>query len=102
MQKTDLTAVRQSVSLAKGLPNAHYIDPTVYQEEKHALLFDQWAGLSVAADVPAPGDAIPLTVLGLPLLLLRDREGEVRVFQNTCRHRGMILVEHTNLSLSVT
>lgn len=94
MQKTDLTAVRQSVSLAKGLPNAHYIDPTVYEEEKHALLFDQWAGLSVAADVPTPGDAIPLTFLGLPLLLLRDREGQVRVFQNTCRHRGMILVEH--------
>ena len=37
MQKTDLTAVRQSVSLAKGLPNAQYIDPTVYEEEKHAL-----------------------------------------------------------------
>ena len=58
-----------------------------------ALLFDQWAGLGVAADVPTPGDAVPLTLLELPLLLLRDREGQVRVFQNTCRHRGMILVE---------
>jgi len=28
----------------------------------------------------------------IPLLILRDHEGQVRVFQNTCRHRGMILV----------
>ena len=31
--------------------------------------------------------------MGMPLLLLRDRNDQVRVFQNTCRHRGMILVE---------
>ena len=93
MPMTDLLAVRQAISLAKGLPNAHYIDPALYEEEKQALLFDQWAGLGVATDVPTPGDAVPLIFLGLPLLLLRDKEGKVRVFQNTCRHRGMILVE---------
>lgn len=90
---TDLGRVRASVEQANGLPNAHYIDPAVYEEEKHALLFSQWAGLAVAADVPEPGDAKPLEFLGLPLLLIRDKDGDVRVFQNICRHRGMILVE---------
>lgn len=90
---TDLGRVRASVEQATGLPNAHYIDPAVYEEEKHALLFGQWAGLAVAADVPEPGDAKPLEFLGMPLLLIRDKDGDVRVFQNICRHRGMILVE---------
>ncbi|MEQ8901362.1 MAG: aromatic ring-hydroxylating dioxygenase subunit alpha [Roseovarius sp.] len=90
---TDLGRVRASVEQANGLPNAHYIDPAVYEEEKHALLFGQWAGLAVAADVPEPGDAKPLEFLGMPLLLIRDKDGDVRVFQNICRHRGMILVE---------
>ncbi|MEP4194976.1 MAG: aromatic ring-hydroxylating dioxygenase subunit alpha [Aliishimia sp.] len=90
---TDLSSVRQPIGTANGLPNAHYIDANVHEEENQALLMNEWAGLAVAADVPTPGDAVPLTFLGMPLLLLRDRDGVVRVFQNTCRHRGMILVE---------
>ncbi len=90
---TDLSRVKEPLGTANGLPNAHYIDPTVFAEERDALLFGQWAGLGVAADVPEAGDAKPITFMGMPLLLLRDRNDQVRVFQNTCRHRGMILVE---------
>ena len=90
---TDLSRVKEPLGTANGLPNAHYIDPTVFAEERDALLFGQWAGLAVAADVPEAGDAKPITFMGMPLLLLRDRNDQVRVFQNTCRHRGMILVE---------
>ena len=90
---TDLSRVKEPLSTANGLPNAHYIDPAVFAEERDALLFGQWAGLAVGADVPEAGDAKPMTFMGMPLLLLRDRNDQVRVFQNTCRHRGMILVE---------
>lgn len=90
---TDLSAVRQPIDRAQGLPNAHYIDAGVYGEERDALLFDGWAGLAVAADVPQQGDAKPVDFLGMPLLIVRDKSGNVRVFQNTCRHRGMILVD---------
>ncbi len=43
--------------------------------------------------MPEPGDARPISFLGMPLLTVRDRDGTLRVFQNTCRHRGMILVD---------
>ena len=89
---SDLSAVCRPVAQAHGLPNAHYVDPGVHAEENRALLMNEWAGLAVAADVPEPGDAVPIDFLGMPLLLIRDRAGTVRVFQNTCRHRGMILV----------
>jgi len=90
---TDLSPVRRPIEAAHGLPNAHYIDEAVFNEERQAVLFDNWAGLAVAADVPEAGDAVPITFLGMPLLLVRDKENAVRVFQNTCRHRGMILVD---------
>jgi len=90
---TDLSTVRRPIDEANGLPNAHYTDAGVFDEEKHALLFANWSGLTVAAEVPDPGDAVPISFLGMPLLVIRDRNNNVRVFQNICRHRGMILVE---------
>lgn len=93
MSPTDLSTVRRPIDQANGLSNAHYIDPEVFAEERQAVLFNNWSGLATGSDVPEIGDAVPLTFLGMPLLVVRDRSGQVRVFQNTCRHRGMILVD---------
>ena len=90
---TDLSGVVAPLSQARGLPNEHYVSQDVFNEEKRAVLFANWSGIGFAKDVPEPGDAKPIDFLGMPLLVVRDREGVVRVFQNTCRHRGMILVE---------
>lgn len=90
---TDLGAVLAKVSQAKGLPNAHYIDQQVFEEERASVLFANWAGVGFGKDIPQPGDAQPVDFLGMPLLLVRDEDGGVNVYQNTCRHRGMILVE---------
>ncbi len=90
---SDLSDVTKPVSLARGLPNAHYIDEEVFKEERQSVLFDNWAGVGFAHDVPNEGDAMPVDFLGMPLLLVRDADGVVKVYQNTCRHRGMILVK---------
>jgi len=88
-----LSSVLTDVNFATGLPNEHYIDPTVFAEERRSVLFANWSGIGFGKDVPEPGDARPVDFLGMPLLIVRDRDGEVGVFQNTCRHRGMILVD---------
>ncbi len=90
--QTDIASVQRPVETANGLSNAHYIDPDVFAEESNAVLKANWAGLAVGADVPAAGDAKPIEFLGIPLLLIRDKDGAVRVFENICRHRGMKLV----------
>ncbi|WP_298256247.1 aromatic ring-hydroxylating dioxygenase subunit alpha [uncultured Litoreibacter sp.] len=90
---SDLNVVTAPIEQAKGLPNAHYTDEARFAEENKAVLFGTWAGLAVSADVPENGDAKPVEFLGLPLLLIRGTDGILRVFQNTCRHRGMILVD---------
>ena len=92
---TNLEMVRQHVSVANGLPNEHYIDQSIFDEERKSILFNQWAGLDVCSEVPEIGDSKPVNFMGLPLFIIRDTKNIVRVFQNTCRHRGMILVEKT-------
>lgn len=89
---TDLQLVLKPIEQARGLPNEHYVSSEVYAEEKRELLFKNWAGLDVGKSIPAAGDAKPIDFMGMPLLIIRDRDGSIGVFQNTCRHRGMILV----------
>lgn len=89
----ELTPVMQPVAVARGLPNAHYTDPAMWDRERQDVLFANWSGIGFAKDVPNEGDAWPVDFLGMPLLMVRDALGAVRVYQNTCRHRGMILVD---------
>ena len=88
----ELSAVLNPIETANGLPNAHYTSDAVYEAERQPLWFSTWAGICVAAEVAGPGDARPIDFLGVPLFVLRGKDGQVRVFQNVCRHRGMILV----------
>ncbi|MEM7255907.1 MAG: aromatic ring-hydroxylating dioxygenase subunit alpha [Pseudomonadota bacterium] len=88
-----LASVLEPVAAAKGLPNEHYIDPAVFDEERRHVLFANWSGIGFGKNIPEVGDTWPVNFLGMPLLMVRDEDGSINVFQNTCRHRGMILVE---------
>lgn len=91
--KLDFSALLHPIETAKGLPNAHYTDPDIHAKECQDIIAKNWAGVDVCAEIPKPGDAKPIIFLNIPLLLLRGHDGKVRVFNNICRHRGMILVE---------
>ncbi|MEM7742592.1 MAG: aromatic ring-hydroxylating dioxygenase subunit alpha [Pseudomonadota bacterium] len=89
----DLSEVTRPISEAHGLPNAFYTDAQVFEAEKERVFFRNWAALGFISDVAQPGDAKPVSFLGQPLVMVRDKDGVLRVFQNICRHRGMILIE---------
>jgi phenylpropionate dioxygenase-like ring-hydroxylating dioxygenase large terminal subunit len=46
-----------------------------------------------SALLPEPGSVYTHHEYGLPLLVMRDSEGVVRIFLNACRHRGTRLIE---------
>jgi phenylpropionate dioxygenase-like ring-hydroxylating dioxygenase large terminal subunit len=46
-----------------------------------------WVMACRAEDIPEPGDYIVFTDLGVPLLIVRGTDGEIRCFYNTCQHR---------------
>ena len=84
MSVGDLSAVLTDVTRARGLPNAHYIDDDVFAAERQSVLFANWSAVGFAKDIPDAGDVSPIDFLGMPLLLVRDKDGAVNVFQNTC------------------
>lgn len=46
-----------------------------------------------SAALPAVGDYVARQAAGTPLLAVRGEDHQVRVFRNTCRHRGMPVAE---------
>jgi choline monooxygenase len=85
-------AVDRPVAEAKGMPNAAYTSQAYFESERDQLFGKTWAVVGVGIDIPEPGDVKPVSFMGLPLVLVRDRAGEVRVFHNVCSHRGLELV----------
>jgi len=61
--------------------------------EETAIFRSSWLGIGRADVVPASGDYIALDIAGQSIILLRDREGGLRAFANTCRHRGARLLD---------
>ncbi len=92
MSTASLDGVLNPIETATGLPNAHYTSEATFAAEREALWFAEWAGIAAVSDVPEKGDAEPIDFLGVPLFIMRGKDDTVRVFQNVCRHRGMILV----------
>ncbi|MDG2479951.1 MAG: SRPBCC family protein, partial [Alphaproteobacteria bacterium] len=60
--------------------------------EADNLLAHTWVHAAGGFELPNPGDCRPVNVAGLPLLLVRQRDGVIKGFHNVCRHRGSRLV----------
>jgi choline monooxygenase len=89
----DLRVVPAQGLEMRGLSNRFYTDAACFEFERDHLFAKTWTCIGFGCDVPAPGDVAPVTLLGIPLILVRDKRGKLRVYHNVCSHRGMTLVE---------
>ena len=87
-----LDRVGRPIAEAAGMPNAAYTREEAFIFEREHVFGTTWAAAAFADEVPQPRDVKPFDFMGLPLLLVRDEQGEVRVFHNVCSHRGLRLV----------
>ena len=84
--------VSKPIEEAHGLPNKCYTSPEYLEFEKEKIFKDKWTVIGVGSSVPSIGDARPYNLLGIPLIILRDKENRIRVFHNVCSHRGFKLL----------
>ena len=88
-----LEAVNKPIDTANGLPNECYINEDYLAYEKEKVFCDKWTVIGVASSIPNPGDVKPYNLLGIPLILIRDKKMKIRVFHNVCSHRGFKLLD---------
>ena len=89
----NLTHALASIEKSSRLPNACYVDAAMFQHKKDSLFRDKWTAIGFGKDISEPGMVKPITFLGIPMIMARNWAGKINVFQNVCRHRGIILVE---------
>jgi len=93
IEKSKLDIVSESIEKAHGLPNECYINGEYTKIERKKIFEDKWVVIGTASSVPEPGDAKPFDLLGIPLIILRDKKNKIRVFHNVCSHRGYKLLQ---------
>jgi phenylpropionate dioxygenase-like ring-hydroxylating dioxygenase large terminal subunit len=74
------------------LPMARYVDPGFYQLEQTHVFGKSWLYAAMESQLPEIGSYMLWEEAQFPVILVRGRDGKVRAFYNSCRHRGGSLV----------
>lgn len=69
-------------------PTEHYLSVQRFEQE-HELLKKTPVLFCPSDALPSYGSFIARDILGVPLVVVRDKSGEVNAFRNACRHRGV-------------
>ncbi|MEO1303369.1 MAG: SRPBCC family protein [Pseudomonadota bacterium] len=74
-------------------PVAYYTSQERFDLEREMIFRKRPMIAAHTSEVSNPGDFIRRDVAGLPILITRDKAGQVNAFLNACRHRGTRLVD---------
>ena len=66
-----------------------FVSEEIYQRELEQVFGRAWLFIGHESQVKNPGDYLVSSMGEESVILSRDRSGKIRVFLNSCRHRGM-------------
>jgi choline monooxygenase len=89
----DATEIRAALAAGATLPADWYTDPAVLRLEQERIFARSWQYAGRAEVVREPGTFFTTFAGHIPVVVVRDREGELRGFVNVCRHRGHIVAD---------
>lgn len=81
------------IERARTLPPLCYTDARFYEFEKEAVFNHEWLCVGREAQVSRPGDYFTSSIIGEPLVVARDLQGDLRAMSAVCQHRAMLVAE---------
>ncbi len=76
----------------RTVPLSRYTSPEYLELEQRTVFSRAWLMAAPACRLAAPGDYTVVDIAGVSVVALRDLEGTLRAYRNTCRHRGTELL----------
>ncbi|MGE8133123.1 aromatic ring-hydroxylating oxygenase subunit alpha [Novosphingobium subterraneum] len=83
-------------------PSSIYTDADRFKREKEHLFRRVPLLLAASCELRNPGDCKVMDVVGVPLLIVRGKDGVVRTFLNACTHRGARLMRECGNAARLT
>jgi phenylpropionate dioxygenase-like ring-hydroxylating dioxygenase large terminal subunit len=80
-------------SVKATLPYSWYSDAEVLRREQERIFARSWQYACPLGRVAEPSSYAAVRAGHVPVLVVRDGDGELRGFLNICRHRGSVLVD---------
>ncbi len=91
LSRAAVEAIQRPTVQATGLPAIAYTSAEFLKLEQNLLFAPGWIYAGRAAELAQPGDGRPVEIAGKPLILLRNRTGDIKAFHNVCSHRNALL-----------
>jgi len=91
----DFSEILRPVELASHAPGDIYYSEEVLRSEKERIFKKEWLCIGRVEEVEKPGDYLATRIVGEPVLVARNREGELKAFANVCLHRGVEVASGT-------
>ncbi len=79
----------------RSLPFECYWEDSILIQEQKLIFSNQWLGLGRADRLETSGEYEVFELCGQALVLIRDQDNILRLYSNTCRHRGAKLLDGT-------
>ncbi len=73
------------------VPTARYTSKAYYEREASELWHKVWQVVCWGGDIPNPGDTKLYDNEGISAIIVRQHDGSLKAFYNSCLHRGMRL-----------
>ena len=77
---------------ALSIPPVFYSCPDLLKAEETKIFRKGWVGIGRADRWPSPGDYSAMDIAGVPMIVVRGKDGQLNAFTNSCRHRGARLL----------
>lgn len=76
-----------------AMPAWIYSHPSLAALEHERIFKPSWQIVCHQNAIPNPGDFVTFELGPESIVVLRDKEGDVRAFHNVCRHRGLRILD---------
>ncbi len=64
------------------------MDPEIYKLEQDKIFGKTWLFLGHESEIKEPGDYVTRMMADDPIILMKNKKGEIKGFLNSCSHRG--------------